>query len=262
MHFNKVCSCLLAKWDVPLLLQEPRPCKTCGSRDGVDRVWADLPGEGPCMTGKGRSGELRGWGLGADKLCRISIALFPTDGHCLCWGQGREMAPACSFVLGGVFPWSLSLWATLGYEQITLPPVCTLRFSNCCFYVISAWAVDCALSPWAQGWSLLIFKIPGFKTLLVARAHEIRPLSLSKVMLWGFVPLVGWIPSVRDCFTPLSAPPAPSPPSMALVCFAPRPCLHSSNLLQCGLFSTCSCGDCSASLQVIIWVSCTAVSIV
>lgn len=34
----------------------------------MDRLWAGLPGEGPCSTGKGGSAQVRGWKLGANKL--------------------------------------------------------------------------------------------------------------------------------------------------------------------------------------------------
>lgn len=107
----------------------------CWSGDVVDR-WPGLLGEGPCSTGKGGSAQARGWGLGANKLgskywhsaCSHRWPLF------FLGGRGREMAPADSFVPGGVFPWSFSLWATFWYEEITLPPVCPICFSNCWFW--------------------------------------------------------------------------------------------------------------------------------
>lgn len=48
--------------------------------------------------------------------------------------QQREMAPTSSFVPGGVSQWSLSLYAMLWDEQITLPPV------YCWCYAVRAWA--------------------------------------------------------------------------------------------------------------------------
>lgn len=77
---------------------------------------------------------------------------------------------------------------------------------------------------------------------MVIRTQEIWSLSLSKQVFQGFILPIHQLPGVKVCFLLFSAPLAPSPQWTAVACSAPRLCLHHSNLLWCGLLSTCSCG--------------------
>ena len=80
---------------------------------------------------------------------------------------------------------------------------------------------------------------------------EIQPLSFFQPMHLGEVFQL----YVRVCIplSPFSVTRAPSPPQHPQSVPPPRPCLHTSSLSSCGLFSPSSCAVCSISPQVDFW---------
>ena len=80
------------------------------------------------------------------------------------------------------------------------------------------------------------------------------PSHFQRQMLWGCILPICRLPAVKICFSPFSAPPAPSPPWIATIHFTPRLYLHPSYLLGCGV--------CSASLWIFFWVIYINVSVI
>ena len=70
------------------------------------------------------------------------------------------------------------------------------------------------------------------------------------------------LPGVIVHFSLLSVPPVPSYPGDTQSPFCSPLHFSSSYLLRCGLFSTLSCGVCSANLWVIFWIIYACVSVI
>ena len=98
--------------------------------------------------------------------------------------------------------------------------------------------------------SLLTFKTLGFKPHWLQELTKFSPSHFPNQWLWRNIFCV--FPCEFLSLSPLYNH-SYLLSTAARIRFSPKPCLHTSYLLWCGLFSTYSCGVCSASLQVNFW---------
>lgn len=100
--------------------------------------------------------------------------------------------------------------------------------------------------------SQLTFKMAIFKPCWLPELKNISPSHLLSQWLWGIVLLIH-SPVGPSLSTPpqlSSSPWLPPICSNSHLVFPHKPCLHTSFLPQCGLFSPFSCGVCFFSLQI------------
>lgn len=158
MHFNRMCTSLLEKWDPVPLPPEPRPHRRCRfGRLSAGKVWDCFLGEGTHSASMSQA-----WLERADPLKHVGAGfglskLGGECGHCagfhrwLCLhcayeGWGREMGCASTFLPGGASLWCLSLQDRLYDEKITFLPTRPRQFSNCCFHAVPTLAACHAVS--------------------------------------------------------------------------------------------------------------------
>lgn len=71
-----------------------------------------------------------------------------------------------------------------------------------------------------------------------------------------------WDTQCEVCFSPFSLPSVSLPLAVLEGHFGSQPCLLPSDPFQCGLFSTFSCLESAATLQVVFWITYTGVDII
>lgn len=157
---------------------------------------------------------------------------------CLRWGVGERNGTQSAFVPRGISPRMLPLWDTLQSEQLT-SPLCApgaLQITGSTLHV--HWLFALAFlqeqpnvlwglpEPSTQPWKLQALSPTGGKT-----RQNVGPLIPKPVAMGIHFPHV--LPYVPVCLLPFCVPVA------ATISFSPKLPLY---LLQCGLFSTFSCG--------------------
>ena len=172
--------------------------------------------------------------------------------------RGREGNGTCQFLCSQRgLSMNAALQDTLQDEQIAFPlcaPV-ALQITVSCY--MSLGCLPCLFSKSSpnvlqalQEPSTLSFKTPGFKPYwlqeLTKSGPSHSPANCYRDSFSLCIPMCQSFTLLRDHGSLLT--------TVSTICFSSKLHLHTSYyLLQCGLFSTFSCGICSASLQINFW---------
>ena len=160
---------------------------------------------------------------------------------------GNEMAPAGSFVSGGVFVHAAFLGHALRWANSlsAVFPGCSL---DCCLYSVCLWAICSAVSPRAAP---MLWALPE-PSLLTLELHAFSPTGCKNS--WNLAPITFQFNCYGDSFSLCTSLwPWSLSTVAATIHFSPKPVIHISSHLWYGLFCTFSCGVCSSSLQVNFW---------